>query len=73
MMDVETLNDSEIVKLNRGVDWKRYLAIYMTGIEKFILKEEFKSIVASRQRLSAYVQEYFRIEKNTYITGGSSI
>ncbi|XP_043524926.1 uncharacterized protein LOC122536550 [Frieseomelitta varia] len=47
MIDVKTLKDSEIVKLNRDVDWKRYIAIYMTGIEKFILKEKFKSIDAS--------------------------
>ncbi|KAK9295204.1 hypothetical protein QLX08_010397 [Tetragonisca angustula] len=52
MVDVETLKDSEIVKLNRDVDWERYITIYMAGIEKFILKEKFKSIDASRQRLS---------------------
>ncbi|KAK9295214.1 hypothetical protein QLX08_010407 [Tetragonisca angustula] len=52
MVDVKTLKDSEIVKLNRDVDWERYITIYMTGIEKFILKEKFKSIDASRQRLS---------------------
>ncbi|CAD1471397.1 unnamed protein product, partial [Heterotrigona itama] len=54
MLDVETLKDSErqIVKLNRVVDWKRYIDIYMAGIKKFILKEKSKSIDASRQRLS---------------------
>lgn len=58
MIDVQTLKDREIVKLNRDVDWKRYITIYMAGIEKFILKEKFKSIEASRQRLSVYVYKY---------------
>ena len=40
MMDVQTLKDSEIVKLNWDVDWERYITIYMAGIEKFILEEK---------------------------------
>ena len=73
--DVQTLKNSEIVKLNWDVDWKRYITIYMAGTEKFILKEEFKSIEASRQQLSVYVHEYIWIgkKKKIYITGGSSI
>ena len=65
IVDVETLIGSEIVKLNRDVNWERYITIYMAGIEKFILKEKFKSTDASRQRLSVYVQEYIQIERNT--------
>lgn len=61
MMDAQTLKDSEIIKINWDVDWERYITIYMAGIKKFILKEKFKSIDASRQRLSMYVQEYIWI------------
>lgn len=32
------------LKLNWDVDWERYITIYMAGIDKFILKEKFKSI-----------------------------
>ncbi|KAK1117621.1 hypothetical protein K0M31_015794 [Melipona bicolor] len=52
MVDVETLKDSEVVKLNRCMDWKKYIASYTAGIEKFILKEKSKSIDARRRRLS---------------------
>lgn len=61
MVDAQTLKDSEFMKLNLDVDWERYITIYMAGIKKFILKEKFKSIDASRQRLSMYVQEYIWI------------
>ncbi|XP_043603765.1 fatty acyl-CoA reductase 1-like [Bombus pyrosoma] len=48
---VKMLNDSDMVKLDLGdMDWEKYVAIYLTGIRKFILKQEFKSI--ARQRLS---------------------
>ena len=67
MMDIETLKDSKIVEVNRGIDWKQYIAIYMAGIEKFILTEKSKSIDARRQRLSVYVQKYFHIEKENSI------
>ena len=68
MVDVETLKDNEIVRLNRCVDWKQYIAIYMVGIEKFILKEKSKPIDARRQRLSVYVQKYFHIERKVVVT-----
>ncbi|XP_050493518.1 fatty acyl-CoA reductase 1-like isoform X9 [Bombus huntii] len=48
---VNMLNDSDMVKLDlRDMDWEKYVAIYLMGIRKFILKQEFKS--TARQRLS---------------------
>ncbi|XP_068986773.1 putative fatty acyl-CoA reductase CG5065 isoform X3 [Bombus flavifrons] len=48
---VKMLNDSDIFKLDlRDMDWQKYVAIYLMGIRKFILKQEFKSI--ARQRLA---------------------
>ncbi|XP_033362677.1 putative fatty acyl-CoA reductase CG5065 [Bombus vosnesenskii] len=48
---VKMLNDGDMVKLDlRDMDWGKYVAIYLMGIRKFILKQEFKS--AARQRLS---------------------
>lgn len=31
------------------MDWKKYMITYMTGIEKFILKEDSKSIDAAQK------------------------
>ncbi|XP_043603767.1 putative fatty acyl-CoA reductase CG5065 [Bombus pyrosoma] len=48
---VKMLNDSDMVKLDlRDVNLEKYVAIYLMGIRKFILKQEFKS--SARQRLS---------------------
>ncbi|XP_068986787.1 putative fatty acyl-CoA reductase CG5065 [Bombus flavifrons] len=51
MRKVKMLNDSDIFKLDlRDMDWQKYVAIYLMGIRKFVLKQEFKSI--ARQRLA---------------------
>ncbi|XP_060830892.1 putative fatty acyl-CoA reductase CG5065 [Bombus pascuorum] len=48
---VKMLNDSDMVKLDlEDMDWDKYVAIYLMGIRKFILKQDFKS--TGRQRLS---------------------
>ena len=48
--NVKMLSDSNMVKLDfRDMDWEKYVAIYMLGIKKFILKEELTS--TARQRL----------------------
>ncbi|XP_003485872.1 putative fatty acyl-CoA reductase CG5065 [Bombus impatiens] len=48
---VKMLNDSDMVKLDlRDMNWEKYVATYLMGIRKFILKQEFKS--TARQRLS---------------------
>ncbi|XP_043603762.1 putative fatty acyl-CoA reductase CG5065 [Bombus pyrosoma] len=48
---VKMLNDSDMVKLDIGdIDWEKYVATYLMGIRKFILKQDFKS--TARQRLS---------------------
>ncbi|XP_043604093.1 putative fatty acyl-CoA reductase CG5065 [Bombus pyrosoma] len=48
---VKMLNDSDMVKLDlRDMNWEKYVAIYLMGIRKFILKQDFKS--TARQRLS---------------------
>ncbi|XP_071877318.1 putative fatty acyl-CoA reductase CG5065 [Bombus fervidus] len=48
---VKLLNDTDMVKVNlRNMNWEKYVAIYLIGIRKFILKEDFKSV--ARQRLS---------------------
>ncbi|XP_068987089.1 putative fatty acyl-CoA reductase CG5065 [Bombus flavifrons] len=48
---VKMLNDSDMVKLDlRDMNWEQYVAIYLMGIKKFILKEDVNSI--ARQRLS---------------------
>ena len=57
---VETLEDRDIVKLDLwDMDWKKYMITYMAGIEKFILKEDSKSIDAARERLLLYVKNMF--------------
>ncbi|XP_060831152.1 putative fatty acyl-CoA reductase CG5065 [Bombus pascuorum] len=48
---VKMLNDSDMVKLDlEDMDWDKYVAVYLMGIRKFILKQDFKS--TGRQRLS---------------------
>ncbi|XP_060830891.1 putative fatty acyl-CoA reductase CG5065 [Bombus pascuorum] len=48
---VKMLHDSDMVKLDlEDMDWKKYVAIYLMGIRKFILKQEFQS--AAQERLS---------------------
>ncbi|XP_043603772.1 putative fatty acyl-CoA reductase CG5065 isoform X2 [Bombus pyrosoma] len=49
--EMKMLNDCDMVKLDlRDMDWEKYVAIYLMGIRKFILKQDFKS--TDRQRLS---------------------
>ncbi|XP_071876806.1 putative fatty acyl-CoA reductase CG5065 isoform X1 [Bombus fervidus] len=61
---VKMLNDSDIVKLDlRDMNWEKYVAIYLMGIKKFILKEDFISI--AQQRLS----RLFWIHQITKICG----
>ena len=51
---VKMLNDSDMVKLDlRDMNWEKYVAIYLMGIKKFILKEDFNSI--AQRRLSMCV------------------
>ena len=51
---VKMLNDSDMVKLDLGdMNWEKYIAIYLMGIRKFILKQEFQP--TARQRLSRCV------------------
>ncbi|XP_071876915.1 fatty acyl-CoA reductase 1-like [Bombus fervidus] len=48
---VKMLHDSDMVKLDlEDMDWEKYVAIYLIGIRKFILKQELQS--TARQRLS---------------------
>ncbi|XP_060831115.1 fatty acyl-CoA reductase 1-like [Bombus pascuorum] len=48
---VKMLNDSDKFKLDlEDMNWDKYVAIYLMGIKKFILKEDFNSL--ARQRLS---------------------
>ncbi|XP_024228022.1 fatty acyl-CoA reductase 1-like, partial [Bombus impatiens] len=43
---VKMLNDSNMVKIDsRDMDWEKYVAVYLMGIRKFILKQDFKSTV----------------------------
>ncbi|XP_012250262.1 putative fatty acyl-CoA reductase CG5065 isoform X2 [Bombus impatiens] len=61
---VKILNDSDMVKLDlRVMNWEKYVAIYLMGIKKFILKEDVNSI--ARQRLS----RLFWIHQITKICG----
>ena len=54
---VKLLKDRDTVKLDLcDMDWKKYIRTYMTGIEKFILKEDSKSIDAAQRRLLLYVK-----------------
>ncbi|XP_071876917.1 fatty acyl-CoA reductase 1-like isoform X1 [Bombus fervidus] len=49
--EVKMLHDSYMFKLDlEDMDWEKYVAIYLMGIRKFILKQEFQS--TARQRLS---------------------
>ncbi|XP_071876916.1 putative fatty acyl-CoA reductase CG5065 [Bombus fervidus] len=49
--EVKMLHDSHMFKLDlEDMDWDKYVAIYLMGIRKFILKQEFQS--TARQRLS---------------------
>ena len=64
MRKVETLENGNIVKLDlQGMDWKKYVTNYQVGMKKFILKENSKSMNATR-RLSLYVSKYL----NTKVT-----
>nr|AXY94562.1 fatty acyl-CoA reductase 2 [synthetic construct] len=48
---VKMLHDSDMVKLDlRDMKWEKYIVIYLMGIRKFILKQEFQP--TARQRLS---------------------
>ncbi|XP_071876955.1 putative fatty acyl-CoA reductase CG5065 isoform X2 [Bombus fervidus] len=48
---VKMLHDGDMVKLDlEDMDWEKYVAIYLMGIRKFILKQEFQS--TARERLS---------------------
>ncbi|XP_050598489.1 fatty acyl-CoA reductase 1-like isoform X2 [Bombus affinis] len=47
---VKMLHDSDMVKLDlRDMNWEKYVAIYLMGVRKFILKQEFQP--TARQRL----------------------
>ncbi|KOX68698.1 hypothetical protein WN51_07410 [Melipona quadrifasciata] len=49
---VKLLKDRDIVKLDLwDMDWKKYMITYMAGIEKFILREDSKSIDTAQKRL----------------------
>ena len=51
---VKMLHDSDMVKLDlRDMNWEKYVAIYLMGVRKFILKQEFQP--TARQRLSRCV------------------
>lgn len=53
---VNTLEDGNIVKLDlQDMDWEKYVANYLAGMKKFILKEEPQPINAAPQRLSMYI------------------
>ncbi|XP_048269881.1 fatty acyl-CoA reductase 1 [Bombus terrestris] len=48
---VKMLKDSDMVKLDlRDMNWEKYVATYLMGIRKFILKQDFKP--TARQRLT---------------------
>ena len=65
---VEILEDRDIVKLDLwDMDWKKYMITYMTGIEKFILKEDSKSR-RSPKTIIIVRQKYVCIEKSMVIT-----
>ncbi|XP_043595366.1 putative fatty acyl-CoA reductase CG5065 isoform X2 [Bombus pyrosoma] len=50
---VKMLKDGNVVKLDlQDMNWEKYIATYMMGIKKFILKEDLESMDAARQRLS---------------------
>ncbi|XP_033316646.1 fatty acyl-CoA reductase 1-like [Bombus bifarius] len=52
---VNTLENGNIVKLDlQDMDWKKYVADYLAGIKKFILKEDSQSINTAPQRLSIF-------------------
>ncbi|XP_033362639.1 putative fatty acyl-CoA reductase CG5065 [Bombus vosnesenskii] len=61
---VKMLNDSDMVKLDlQDMNWEKYVAIYLMGIKKFILKQDNKSIAS--QRLSSV----FWLHQITKISG----
>ncbi|XP_071876920.1 putative fatty acyl-CoA reductase CG5065 [Bombus fervidus] len=63
---VKMLHDSDMVKLDlEGMDWEKYVAIYVMGIRKFILKQEFQS--TARERLS----RLYWIHQITKMTGAT--
>ncbi|XP_068986784.1 putative fatty acyl-CoA reductase CG5065 isoform X2 [Bombus flavifrons] len=48
---VKMLKDSDMVKLDlRDMNWEKYVEVYLMGIKKFILKQEFQP--TARQRLA---------------------
>nr|AXY94560.1 fatty acyl-CoA reductase 4 [synthetic construct] len=64
MRKVKMLNDSDMVRLDlRDMDWEKYVAIYLMGIRKFILKQDFNS--TAQQRLS----RLYWIDQITKISG----
>ncbi|XP_043604739.1 putative fatty acyl-CoA reductase CG5065, partial [Bombus pyrosoma] len=61
---VKMLKDSDMVRLDlRDMDWEKYVAIYLMGMRKFILKEDFNS--TAQQRLS----RLYWIDQITKISG----
>ena len=57
---VNLLKDRDIVKLDLwDMDWKKYIMTYMAGIEKFVLREDSRSIDAAQKRLLLYVKNIF--------------
>ncbi|KAK1136719.1 hypothetical protein K0M31_001259 [Melipona bicolor] len=60
---VKLLKDRDIVKLDLwNMDWKKYIITYMAGIEKFILKEDSKSIDAAQKRLLFDFQIFCKVQ-----------
>ncbi|XP_043522128.1 putative fatty acyl-CoA reductase CG5065 isoform X2 [Frieseomelitta varia] len=61
---VKLLKDRDIVKLDLwDMDWKKYMTTYVMGIEKFILKEDSKSIDAAQKRLLLYIVKFNILNK----------
>ncbi|XP_043603773.1 putative fatty acyl-CoA reductase CG5065 [Bombus pyrosoma] len=62
---VKMLKDSDMVRLDlRDMDWEKYVAIYLMGIRKFILREDFNS--TAQQRL---LKRLYWIHQITKISG----
>ena len=57
---LKLLKDRDIVKLDLwDMNWKKYMMTYMAGIEKFVLREDSRSIDAAQKRLLLYVKNIF--------------
>ncbi|XP_020723448.1 fatty acyl-CoA reductase 1 isoform X1 [Bombus terrestris] len=59
---VKMLNDSDMVKLDlRDMNWEKYVAIYLMGIKKFILKEDFNSIAQRRLSMLYWIHQITKV------------